>query len=358
MRVLRAARVLSCCIGALLLSSSAAIAYPYKVAITGDSIVESVQLRVDDPAQLDGLGARVRRELTKRGVAVGGAGFVPASTTWGAANTPWAYEGAWQAEGLWPVGPTTPFGPQGIDMQTASGEATAQITLRFDRATILFAKEPSGQSFDVAVDGGAPRTVSTDSATAGAGRTQLDAPLGNHRIVISNPAGSFRLQGIVASASKGKRRRVEVDQIGHSVAGSLDNLGPAQREAIAGMAPHLTLIMFGSNEELWEQTGQKGMRSRLRAGLMIRAKIARRSGRCVIIPHAPNPRSKSLQRSFQKTAQKAAADAHCIYAPLLDSIWPGASSQAAGLTYDGIHPTAKGYDLMARRLARFIASRL
>ena len=138
----------------------------------------------------------------------------------------------------------------------------------------------------------------------------------------------------------------------------IDFRAPAQREAIAGMAPHLTLIMFGSNEELWEQTGQKGMRSRLRDGLMIRAKIARRSGNCVIIPHAPNPRSKSLQRSFQKTAQKAAADAHCIYAPLLDSIWPGASSQATGLTYDGIHPTAKGYDLMARRLARFIASRL
>jgi len=114
--------------------------------------------------------------------------------------------------------------------------------------------------------------------------------------------------------------------------------------------------MFGTNEEGMALGGDKAeAERRLTQCIVRRARLARRSGGCVVVPHAPNNRPIVLQRRISRVAAVAARAGGCRFQPVLSGVWrSGDDSIERGLTADGVHPTAAGYELMGEQIARLI----
>jgi lysophospholipase L1-like esterase len=68
-------------------------------------------------------------------------------------------------------------------------------------------------------------------------------------------------------------------------------------------------------------------------------------------------RTMEAQRRLRRVAAVAARAGGCDFRPVLDRVWrSGDDSIRRGLTVDGIHPTAAGYELMGRQVAGLIVS--
>lgn len=186
----------------------------------------------------------------------------------------------------------------------------------------------------------------------------LRAPDSLDRLRISGIAGGVaRVAGVIA---RRHHDDVEVSQVGRSGAQALDGLSAPNRQALAALEPGLTVLMFGTNEEGVALGGEVAdAERRLTEGLVRRARLARRSGPCVVVPHAPNTRPRSLQTSLWRAAAAAARAGGCDFRPVLRRVWrAGDDSLRKGLTADGIHPTAAGYELMGRQIAGLIMNYL
>lgn len=183
---------------------------------------------------------------------------------------------------------------------------------------------------------------------------------GKHLITITPLDGRLRLTGVLSERTRrASRPRVEVIALGQSCACASDRFTPAQQQAVAALELDLTLILFGTNDQVKLQSSDDGAtRAAVIAGLRSRGELARRhGGTCIIVPPAPNPRPPGIQREIRKLERRAAAQAGCRYAPILARLWSATTSVSAGLTDDGIHPTPAGYRRMARALASAIQSR-
>jgi len=348
---------------ALLMVPASASATRTAVLITGDSIVESAQVR-REAGGYDGLGARLQVALANRNVRMGGYGFIPThdaraelDIAAGLSPTPWSYTGPWSYRGLlFFPSLKSEFGPDGMPAVGASG-ARAQLTLTGNRVGLSYATTPGGASLQVSIDGRLAGTVAT-AGRAGSGLRWFPTTDASHLVTVTVVGpGEAILQGLVATRSLTNTPEIEIDQIGHGGNRAQDDFGPAQQDALLDLSPRLTVIMFGTNEELFETSlHDLGSRDKLTRGLTARGKLARKTGSCVVVWHAPNTVAASVQQGFRKAAQKGARLGGCSFATPLDGLWTAESSQRDKLTVNGIHPTAAGYDLMAAKLARLLVT--
>lgn len=328
---------------------------PFRVALTGDSIVEGNEQRA--PGRIGGLGAAVIAELRESGIRAG-LGFVPSHdavpSTPDAPHSYWplSYSGSWSFEGTFGA-PASPFGPDGFSSSTGDPHSSVEASLDADHVGVLYGVAPDGGRFEVSV-GRYARRLDSRGATPRTEVAWLPAAGARDRLRVSGVSnGVVRVAGIIARRGGDA---VQIDQVGHSGAQALDGLAPPNMQALLALDPDLTVIMFGTNEEGYAMGGSRHeAERRLARGIAARARLARLSGACAFVPHAPNRRPRSLQARLSKVAARAALANGCDFRPELRGIWTAAEAGvSAGLTVDGIHPTASGYELMGARLARLI----
>jgi len=340
----------------MVVSPAAGGAGPFRVTIAGDSIVEGAGQRF--PGRTGGLGAAVREALGERGLRAHGRGYVPAHDARPSTEQvprsywPLRYTGDWAFEGTFAT-PPSPFGGDGFASVTADPGATAEATLTADRIAVLYAIAPDGGRFAATVYGRS-HLIDASGPHARAGLSWLRAGPGHAHLRISGVAGGVvRLTGLIARRDSDD---VEIEQVGRSGAYAADAMAAPNRQALLALRPQLTIIMFGTNEEGRALGGQAAEAEHgLQRGLARRARLARRTGRCVIVPHAPSNRPPRTQPRFADLARAAARANGCDFRPILNRLWPaGEASVHLGLTADGLHPTTTGYNLIAQPMADLI----
>jgi lysophospholipase L1-like esterase len=331
-------------------SDAVSQAAPFKVMLAGDSIVEGCDLRV--PGHTGGLGDAARRALRSQGIRAGGGGYLPVHDALPATRElprsywPVEYDGDWSFDGTFGSAPS-PFAPDGFSSSSSAADSVLSATLRADRVGLLYGIAPDGGQFTAALGDRAER-LNARAAAPRTGVRWLPAPGAVDRLRISAIAGGVaRLAGLIVRRDGDE---VEIDQLGRSGAQALDGLSAPNRQALAALDPDLTILMFGTNEEGMALAGDvEQAADRLARGLALRARLARRSG----------GRPRSLQGRLSRVAARAARAGGCSFRPVLSRLWrTGDESIRRGLTSDGIHPTAAGYELMGGPLARLIAERM
>jgi lysophospholipase L1-like esterase len=345
-----------------------------RIGLTGDSIVEDGGV-----TSTTGLRAALRARMQRIGYDATGWGYVPAHGSalrmhpdGSVVAPPWRYRGDWTFIGLPPFfDPASPiahrlrsrFGADGRAAETTSPLARATARISGDRFAVLFVRGPDAGRFRVSVDD-KERTVDAHASKLdGDGIAWLTAPRrsqGRHVITVTPLDGVLRFTGVLTEPRRrASRPRVQVIALGQSCACASDRFGLAQQQALAALKLDLTLIMFGTNDQVRLQASDgDATRAAVVARLRSRGELARRNGgTCIIVPPAPNHRPLDIQRELRKLERRAAALAGCRYAPVLDRLWSATTSVTAGLTEDGIHPTPAGYQRMARVLANAIRSR-
>lgn len=167
---------------------------------------------------------------------------------------------------------------------------------------------------------------------------------------MANETGTLRLEGLIV---RRRQDEVELAFAARSGACGAEGISRTNRQALR---PDLTFVMFGTNDEARASAGVVGAREAFVRGLTVRARLAGRTGSCVIVPYAPNDRPFDLQREFAGLARDVALREGCSYASGFHTLWgPDGDSVRRGLTIDGVHPTSAGYRLMSAKLAGIIS---
>jgi lysophospholipase L1-like esterase len=356
----RLARTLATTLGLAICAPAQPVAVstaaPFKVVLAGDSIVEGCEYRV--PGHTGGIADAVRRALRARGLRAGGRGYIPAHDARGSTPEfprsywPLEYAGAWSFEGTFGAAPSA-FAPDGFSSSTVGVDSALSATLSADRVGLLYGIAPDGGRFTLAL-GDRKQRVNARGPSPATGVKWLPAPDSVDRLRISGIAGGVaRVAGVIA---RREHDDVEVNQVGRSGAQAVDGLSAPNRQALTALEPTLTVLMFGTNEEGMALGGNVAeAERRLTQGIVRRAQLARRSGRCVVVPHAPNNRPGQLQARLTRAAAVAARAGGCGFRPVLSEVWrSGDDSIRRSLTTDGVHPTAAGYELMGKQIAGLI----
>ena len=340
-----AALIAACLLSAL--SVTPAFARSHTVMIQGDSIVESTGIRT--PGTLNGLGTMVSGSLNRLGTPAASPAFIPAHSI-GGNYWPWRSHGNWTYEAtLW--SPLSTWGADGYPSTTDDPHASMSGPVHGNSFAVLYATQPGGGSFTFTV-GGVSRRITTNGGLGGGGKTWISTPtMGQHIAFISAVSGLVHFTGLLERDST--RDRILLEQVGHTGARSSDDMSRAQREALVALQPDLTILMWGTIDEGAYAGGDSTAPAKFAQTLGQRANIARRTGRCVIVPHAPNGRPSALQARFYKIAKHVSSAHHCVFADSFANLW-GVDSQSQGRTVDGVHPTLAGYSLMSAHLARMI----
>jgi lysophospholipase L1-like esterase len=135
-----------------------------------------------------------------------------------------------------------------------------------------------------------------------------------------------------------------------------EDLTPANRQAFVALHPDVTLIMSGTVDEMTSDYvgGDRWLRD-FPGGLRTRARLARRTERCAIVPPPPLPVKASIQRSYVRAERRIAREQRCTFAPVLAGVWRSPeASIARRLTREGVHPTRAGYARVARALVPLV----
>jgi len=334
----------------LVVSASTALGAGHpRVLFVGDSITESLALRKSGWETLASLTAK---RLRARGVPTATArGWVPIHDSWAstfagvtsAPFTPWALTGTWQRLGYLTFG-FPGFGPEGM-IATGSSGAGATYEARSSQTTIIYTARRGGGTLTISTPLQS-KTVSANARTATAkGVTVRGKPV---RLAISG--GPVAVSG----ALEVDPARTQLMQAARPGAMAIDDYASPQQQARKLLRPTITVILFGTNEENRELVGSRYARGAYDIGLLQQARMSR-PGSCVVVPHAPNSHSAAQQRAFRAVAQRAAKRINCRYRNWLSGLWDGGKSRAQGLTFDGIHPTASGYQRIANALAKGLA---
>lgn len=318
------------------------------VAVVGDSIVESGHLADPDRA---GLVPALRAALAARGVDVGGDGFVaahraqlePIAAPRLAHGDRWSYRGAWTWLTRW-----RPDAPVGLASWSADAGARATLTARADSATLVYLQGPAEGSFTFRVG---PRRVRIDArrATSGAALRKLEPPPGPQAISVSAPAdGGMGLVGVfLRRQPRPGAVQVEVSAIAHAGARAGEPEPGFETAGLASLAPRLTVLVLGTNDGIaYARSGDPADLEALRDGLLARARRARATGACLVVPPGPDRFPPAVFAAVRAAVDAAARAAGCPQAPLLDGL-----EADPALTFDAIHPTAAGYARIADPLA-------
>ena len=341
-------------LAALSAPATASAARRTTVALVGDSIVESSH--VPDP-RTEGLAPAVRRSLRRLGFDTGGEGFIAAhpaedSVVVGAHATAggWSYRGGW----LWFTAPGLP-GTLPLFSWTVDPMATASLRARADTARIVYLTGPAMGRFAFEVAGTRGEVDARQPRAASAIRTvRLPSSRRPRSIRVGDvQGGAFGLVGVfLRRAPVGGRRQLEVSALGY--AGTLGSQpeDPAAEAGLAAIAPGVTVLVLGTNDAIVAaSTGDRRIYPRLERGILARARVARRSGACIVVPPGRGRLPLDVFRGVRAAERRAARRGGCSYAPVLDVL-----GSRRYFTLDGVHPDALGYRVVARRLAPVIAS--
>jgi hypothetical protein len=332
------------------------------VAVVGDSVQEGYTAAdyTDDFASIvparAGLVPVLRQVLAGETGARPGAGFIPAHPA------RWKLSGDWLETG-YGFGTAGPFGASGYGFETTDSSATATIDVAERDVAVLYWRGPGGGTFTVSAGG---RTWPIDTSAArseGGGETWLHLPDGAGTVTITGPADGrlIRFTGLLARRPAPRHAiQYEVSNLAHAGRRAGEDITPANREAFERLGIDVTLIMSGTTDEMTsDYIGGGRWIKDYDGGLRYRARVARRTGRCVIVPPAPLPVKTWIQRAYFRVGKRVAREEHCTFAHLLSHVWPSSkASIAKRLTKEGVHPTTAGYVRISRALVPAIAREL
>jgi len=345
-----------------LLSAPAAQARRVSIAIVGDSVQEGYTAAdfADDFASIDprnaGLAPELRRLLASRTGEQPGAGFVPAHPAL------WRFTGDWLHVG-YGFGAAGPFGASGYAAETTDPTGTATIEVAEPEVSVLYWRGPGGGTFRVSAGGRTWRIPTAAARSDGGGETRLDLPTGTRTLTVTGPAdgGLVRFTGLLARRPAPRHAtQYEVSNLAHAGRRAGEDVTPANRQAFEKLDIDLSLIMSGTTDELTSNLLHSSKElDDYDGGLRLRARVARRTGRCVIVPPAPLPVRRSIQRDYFRVARRVAGEEGCGFAPVLSRVWTSPHASVAGrLTKDGMHPTRAGYRRIAKALVPVIVEAL
>jgi hypothetical protein len=342
--------------------ATAAEAKRVTVAIVGDSVQEGFTAAdyADNFAGIDpakaGIAPVLRQILSGQTHNAPGTGFIPAHPAL------WRLEGGWLEIG-YGFGTAGPFGASGYGFETTDPTATASIDLPERDVAVLYWRGPGGGTFTVTA-GGQSQQIDTRAAQPdGGGETWLHLPAEGGTLTISGPVdgGLVRFTGLIARRpARRSGIQYEVSNLAHAGRRVGEDLTPANRQAFQRLGIDLTLIMSGTTDEMTSDYigGSRWLRD-FEGGLRYRARQARRTGRCVIVPPAPLPVKRWVQRAYFRVDKRVAREEGCQFAHLLSHIWSSSkASIAKRLTTEGVHPTRAGYVRIARTLLPTMARAL
>jgi len=309
-----------------------------RVVISGDSVTESATLA---PALVhsEGLDGSLLSALKARGVAAidgylrahglslnaGAAAVVPGSLHYAGA---WAYA---QTDG----------GPDGYASVTVTPGAAVSFP-------------PGTPDIRLLYTGSTPDVYYREHLVPLAADGTIELPDTSARVKLVS-TGNLVFDGVVRYPTSG----ISLDVLGHAAALTQDNLDPGEVGQLRLLDASQTIILYGTVEEYEENNG--GLTPHTAEldfvnGLAQRAEIARASGTCVFVSHAPNTVvTAAIQARFRALEKEQAKRDGCTYSEILKNAF-GAPSRSvkAGLTLDTIHPTPAGYRRLAALLAHLI----
>ncbi len=334
------------------------------VGLFGDSVTEGI---VIPDFQHRGLAADLTQDETRYGFRAGGQGLIAVNQyQWGFSSygilglspTPpagWALVGSQSGD---VVTPGTD-GPSGYSAVTVSATATATTTVTDPDIEVLYTTSILPCSFSVS-SGAQSWTISTfdpSSIEPVAAEYPITLGPGSHQLVVHGSSCGLVFTGVVAQdpVTPGTTQ-IQIDNDGHAARAPSTDLAPRVEQAIVEQHYKVTVLLFGYIGEL---AISPGLAARTyAAALLTRARLARLDGGTCLIVH-PTPMQGATAARIALVTQverTVARQAGCTYTTALANLWNKNTSIAQGLTVlDGIHPTAKGYRLMARALAPIIA---
>jgi hypothetical protein len=335
-------------VAALFAAAPAAQARSVSVAVVGDSVQEgyTVQDFADGFASIDparaGLAPALQDALGRPGD-----GFVPAHPA------RWTLSGDWLATG-YGFGTAGPFGASGYGLETRDGAAAATTRIEHGRVAVLYWRGPGGGTLTVTAGDRTWSIATAGARSDGGGETWLHLPLGATALTVRGPAdgGLVRFLGVHARSSG----RYAVLNLAHGGRRTGEDLTAANRQAFLALHPDVTLLLSGTVDEMTSDYagGDRWLRD-FEGGLRVRARLARRTGRCAIVPPAPLPVRASIHRAYLRAAQRIAREEGCTFAPVLARVWRSPeASIARRLTREGVHPTRAGYARVARALVPLV----
>jgi hypothetical protein len=305
------------------------------VVVSGDSVTESATL---DPAVVhsEGLDGSLLAAIAKRGVpATDGYLRSHGLSLKGVVVGPLHYDGAWAYA-------QTDGGPDGY----------ASVTVK-PGAAVSF--PPGTRHIRLFYTGSTPLVYYHEKTVPIAPDGTIELPDTSARVKLVN-TGDLVFDGIQRFPTTG----ISLDVLGHAAALTEDDLDPGEVAQLRLLAPNQTLILFGTVEEydqgylhtMTPHTAQVAFVD----GLRERAAIAKASGTCVFVSHAPNDVvSQAIQARYRGIEKEQAKLDGCTYSDILaNAFGPPSRSVKAGLTIDSIHPTPAGYRRMAALLAELI----
>ncbi len=334
------------------------------VGLFGDSVTEGI---VIPNFQHVGLAADLARDETHYGFTAGGQGLVAVNQyQWrfssygilGLSATPpagWALVGSQSGQ---IVTPGTD-GPSGYSAVTVSASATASTTVADPDIEVLYTTSILPCSFSVS-SGTRSWTISTfapGSIAPMAAQYPISLGPGAHQLVVHGSSCGLVFAGVVAQDPVAPgTTQIQVDNDGHSARAPSTDLAPRVEQAILEQGYRVTVLLYGYIGEL---AISPGVAARTYASaLLTRARLARLDGgSCLIVHPTPMQGATAARIALVTSVERSVArEAGCTYTTAIEHLWQADTSIAQGLTVlDGIHPTARGYTLMARALAPIIA---
>jgi lysophospholipase L1-like esterase len=319
------------------------------VLVIGDSIVEGEQASAYSTRWIDRLLAQLRQNFQPANVP-GGRGYVPAYYAVAApTGQGFTYGGVLNTD--YSLGTLYGLGRRHVNLLTATGTMTLSFTgTAFD---LLYTRNLTS-SFTYAVDGGTPVTV----AAGAAGHTKVSVTsLGGttHTLVITQATGTPTIEGVMVyngDESSGVRLW---DGAHYGFTSSSFSSNQSWKDSIADVGPELVIIALGVNDygtSVASATYKTNLQSIITA---VRA-MTSTAPILLVADYQRGGGPFAELWSAYVTAMSSIADADSTIA-LLDltkHMTDGDSDTLSLLGADHIHPTDKGYQLIAGVVARYL----
>ena len=324
----------------------------------------------DSPITNDGITAPVRRLLQTR-FGDAGHGFILLDRPWawyGHQNITFTSGGGWSIDSLMnPMVKDGAFGLGGVDFRANGagkyakfGPATDGDTGKnFSRMDVYYLRQPNGGDFEMSVNGGSTKTVSTSNETAESGFFEIDAPQkGANTFEVKTSGGYVRMFGaVIENDGPG----VVYDSLGvnGAYAGLLATVMNEQHWAVQlkHRNPNLVILNYGTNESQYASDDQMARYDRDLREVIRRVRVAlpnvavlivspmdrgtHQGGKVITLPSIP--KIVEMQR-------RVAAETNCAFFDLFAAMggqgtmakWHEGKKHLVG--GDLTHPTAAGAD--------------
>jgi hypothetical protein len=335
------------------------------VGLFGDSVTEGLVIQ---NFQTQGLAAQLTTAETKYGFSRGGQGLIAANQ----------YQWKFNRFGLLGFGPIPPTGwaligdqgashvqpgvdgPSGYSAVTSSPVATASTTVHNPDVEVMYTSTLVPCTF--AVTSGT-RSWTINTFTPGIlfpepEESLITVGLGTHSVTVhGSDCGGLSLNGVVAEQPvRAGSTQIMFDNNGHSGRLPSTDLSSRVEESILDQHYKVSVFLWGYIGELELSKGPTA--DAYEQALLTRTKLARMNGgACLIVEPTPMPVTNRQVKLVAGIERSVAQQAGCTYTPALAHEWksPDQAINRGLVVLDGIHPTAKGYTLIAATLAPIIA---